>query len=94
MSDRDRRQAAEALARLEQLIDRMETLGEDAEDAAERITASLSRNLAPGQEIDQQRLVAAIGDVIDINTERSTLAHEAHRVLTDLRRREFERWRR
>ena len=94
MPDRDRRQSAEALSTLERLIRRMDTLGKDAEDAAERITASLSGNFAPGQESDKQRLIAAVGDVIDINTERSNLAHEAHRVITDLRRRESDRWRR
>ena len=94
MPDWDRRQAAEALSTLEQLIERMGTLGQDAEDAAERITASLSGSLASEQNTHQQQLVAAIGDVIDINTERSKLAHEAHRVITDLRRRESDRWRR
>ena len=83
---------ADALSVLEQLIDRMETLGRDAEDAADRVTSALGGSFAPGQNRDQQQLVAAIGDVIEIATERSKLAHEAHRVITDLRRRESERW--
>jgi hypothetical protein len=93
MPYRDRRQAAEALSALEQLIERMETLGRDAEDAAGRITVALGGNLAAGPNTDHQQLVAAVCDVIDINTERSKLAHEAYRVITDLRRRESELWR-
>jgi hypothetical protein len=43
---------------------------------------------------DQAELVAAIGDVIEIVTERSNLAHEAYRLITALRRDEAARWRR
>ncbi len=93
MPDRDRRQAAEALSALEQLIERMDALGEDAEDAAERVTHALGGTLAQSQNANQQQLVAAIGDVIEIVTERSRLAHEAHRMISALRRQESEQWR-
>lgn len=92
MPDRDRRRVAEALSLLDQLIERMETLGRDADGAVGRITTALSGSLASGQSsLQQQQLVDAIGDVIDIVTERTKLAHEARRMITDLRRDEAER---
>lgn len=92
MPDRDRRRAAEALSVLEQLIGRMNTLGVDAEDAVERVTEVLRGTFPEGQNTDRHQLVAAIGDVIEIVTERTRLAHQAHRIISDLQRSEGERW--
>ena len=64
MPDQDRREGAEALSVLENLIERMDALGRDAEDAAARITRALPPTLA-----------------------------QAHKVITDLPRRESDRWR-
>jgi hypothetical protein len=36
----------------------------------------------------------AIGDVIEIVTERSRLAHNAHRLISEIRKREMDGWRR
>ena len=94
MPDRDRRAAAEALSSLEKLIERMETLGREAEDAARRVTTALNTIPVPKQEAGQQQLTEAIGDVIELVSERSRLAHEAHKVITDLRRGEAARRRR
>ena len=88
----DRRQTAAALVRLEQLIQRMDGLGAAGEDAADRITAALGGSLTAAETGTQAELVRAIGDVIDIVTERSRLAHEAHRVITEIRNREAIGW--
>jgi hypothetical protein len=58
----------------------MEDLGRAAEDAQARVTAALPecRGEAP-------KLADAIGDVIEVVTERSRLAHEAHRLMRQLR---------
>lgn len=61
----DRRGTADALVTLEQLIERMEMLGHDAEDAAARITRALGGNLKATTDPDQQQLLSAIGDVIE-----------------------------
>ena len=74
------------VADLEQLIKRMEQLGGNAEDAAARVNDALARSLPRIAAEDGRALVSAIGDVIDIVTERSLLAHEAHRLIRDLRR--------
>jgi hypothetical protein len=93
MPDRDRRQAAAALSTLERLIEQIDSLGRDAEDAAARVTSALGGKLLAWQNADQRQLLTAIGDVIEIVTRRSQLAHEAHRLISDLRRRESDRWR-
>ena len=80
------------MARLEMLIERMDDLGAAAEDAAARITSALGGNLAAAATGKQAELVRAIGDVIDIVTERSRLAHEAHRVITEIRNTEAKGW--
>jgi hypothetical protein len=90
MSTHDRRATANVLAQLEQLIERMDGLGVAAEDAAGRVTAALGGNIAAAAQGDQHALVTAIGDVIEIVTERSRLAHEAHRLISDIRRRELQ----
>jgi hypothetical protein len=72
----------ETLQHLAGIIERMETLGKDAEDAAARINTALRRTKLPAD----HRLTQAIGDVIDVVTERSRLAHEAHRLMSRLQR--------
>jgi hypothetical protein len=74
------------------LIERMDDLGAAAEDAAARITSALGGSLAAAATGKQAELVRAIGDVIDIVTERSRLAHEAHRVITEIRNAEAKGW--
>jgi hypothetical protein len=92
MTDGDRRQTARSLARLQGLIDQMDALGRDAEDAAARLTQVLGGRINVALHPEQQQLLTAIGDVIEIVTERSRLAHEAHRLISELRRREGEGW--
>jgi hypothetical protein len=94
MPDQDRRAAAEALSTLEALIERMEALGRDAEDAAVRLTTAFKKAPVSAQKADQQQIAEAIGDVIEIVSERSKLAHQAHRVITELRRSETDQRRR
>ena len=91
MPEYDRRQTAASLEALERLIDRMNQLGADAEDAAARVTKALGGTLAAADG-PQQDLVTAMGDVIDIVTERSRLAHEAHRLIVEIRNGDFGRW--
>ena len=86
----ERRQTADYLARLERLIERMNELGAEAEDAAARIAQALG-GLDARFNTQQHELVSAIGDVIEIVTERSNLAHEAHRLITQFRRMDTER---
>jgi hypothetical protein len=87
----ERRQTADSLAHLERLIERMNDLGAKAEDAAARIADALGGvDAAFGTR--QHDLVSAIGDVIEIVTERSNLAHQAHRIITEFRRIDTERW--
>jgi hypothetical protein len=78
---------AQLLRRLETLILQMDSLGIQGEDAAARVTAAIPHL---GGDIKDE-LVTALGDVIEIITERSRLAHEAHRVMTEIRRTEFDR---
>lgn len=59
-----------------------------AEDTAARMTDALGGNLPATPNTDRAKLVSAIGDVIEILRERSRLAHEAHRVIAELRRHE------
>ena len=80
------RPSGDTLERLELLVGRMEDLGVQAEDAAARLTGALSRLPPATSNPDHQQLVGAIGDVIEIVTERSRLAHEAHRLITELRK--------
>ena len=72
----------------------MEALGRDAEDAAARVTELLSTSLDATMAEQREKLLMAIGDVIEIVTERSRLAHNAHRLISDIRRREMDGWRR
>ena len=92
MDDRDRRGTAGSLARLQMLIERMDDLGGAAEDAAARITSALGASLAAAAPGKEAELVRAIGDVIDIVTERSRLAHEAHRLITEITNTEAAGW--
>ena len=85
MENPRRREVPDRLGRLEEIIARMDALGADAEDAAARITNAVRDNLAPTQHSQHQQLLTAIGDVIEIVTERSKLSHEAHRLITQLR---------
>jgi hypothetical protein len=94
MSDRDRRATAESLESLEKLIERMDVLGREAEDAAARVTELLRETLEPTRAEQRQTLLIAISDVIEVVTERSRLTHHAYRLMTDIRRREMEGWRR
>ena len=71
----------------------MDSLGAAAEDAAARITKALGGSLTTASTGSQRELIAAIGDVIEIVTERSRLAHEAHRVISEMRAREQHEWR-
>ena len=77
---RDRRRNDKRLVALEQIITRMEVLGGHAEDAAARLTDAVGST-----GIASQKLMVAMGDVIDIASERSTLAHQAHRLIIDMR---------
>jgi hypothetical protein len=86
----ERRQTAESLARLERLIEQMESLGVAAEDAAARITNALGGSVTAAPNSERRDLVSAIGDVIEIVTERSKLAHEAHRLIVEMRHRDTE----
>jgi len=88
--DRDRRGTAGLLESLEKLIERMDALGRDAEDAAARVTELLRGTLDPMGVEQRQKLLMAIGDVIEVITERSRLTHNAYRLITDIRRREVE----
>ena len=83
----DRRGNAQLLRRLEALILQMDSLGIEGEDAAARVTAAIPH--LSGDVKDE--LVTALGDVLEIITERSRLAHEAHRVMTEIRRMELDR---
>jgi hypothetical protein len=71
----------------------MEALGKDAEDAAARVTELLSTRIDTAV-AERENLLMAIGDVIEIVTERSRLAHNAHRLISEIRRREMDGWRR
>jgi hypothetical protein len=86
----DRRQTAASLERLAQLIERMDNLGVAAEDAAARVTEALAQTLSTAD--NRADLTTAIGDVIDIVTERSHLAHEAHRLIVAIRSRNSDGW--
>jgi hypothetical protein len=88
----ERRQTANTLAHLECLIERMNDLGAKAEDAAARMAHALGGSLDPTLNTGQHELVSAIGDVIEIVTERSKLAHEAYRLIGEFRRIDTERW--
>ncbi len=90
MPTRDRRRTADALATLQRLIEEMEVLGREAEDAAARVTQALGGKLRASSNPEQQQLLAAIGDVIDVVSERSRLAHQAYRLISDIRHREGE----
>src|ERR1051325_11285672 len=94
MPDRDRRRTAEFLESLEKVVERMDVLGREAEDAAARVTDLLSGELDTSAGEPRQKLLMAIGDVIEIVTERSRLAHHALRLITDIRQREMDGWRR
>jgi hypothetical protein len=93
MPDRDRRQTADSLESLEKLIERMDALGREAEDAAARVTELLREKLDATSE-QRQTLLTALSDVIEIVSERGRLAHKAHRLITEIRRREMNGWRR
>lgn len=71
---------ASVLAELERVIMRMEELGRHAEDAQARVTAAI-----PECQSAAPLLVDALGDVIEIVTERTTLAHQARRLVIQLR---------
>ena len=88
----DRRQTADFLVQLERLIERMNDLGAQAEDAAARVARAVGGSLDATLNAGQHELVSAIGDVIEIVTERSKLAHEAHRLITEFRRMDADRW--
>ena len=90
MATPDPRQTAASLERLAQLIERMDNLGVAAEDAAARVTEALAQTLSTAD--NRTELTTAIGDVIDIVTERSHLAHEAHRLIVAIRSRNSDRW--
>ena len=73
----------------------MDALGKDAEDAAARITELLSATLdALSAAEHREKLLTALSDVIEIVTERSRLAHAAHRLIIEIRRGEIDGWRR
>jgi hypothetical protein len=76
-----RRPGDRSLDELNAIIDRMEELGQHAEDAAARVSDAVGATGAQAQ----ARLVAAIGDVLEVTTERSRLAHRAHRLIRDMR---------
>ena len=76
----ERRRTAPVIAELERVIDRMEELGRQAEDAKARVTDAI-----PACQTPAPALVEAIGDVIEIVTERTRLAHEARRLMIQLR---------
>ena len=85
MTDRDqkfeeRRRNAPVVADLERVISRMEELGRQAEDAQARLTDAI-----PSCQKAAPELVDALGDVIEIVTERTQLAHEARRLVLRLR---------
>jgi hypothetical protein len=82
----NRRRTDAALARLAELIERMDALGHDAGDAAARINQAIA---ILGMTPAHQELAAAIGDLIDIITERSRLAHDLHRLITEIRQRDL-----
>ena len=90
MPQRDRRQTAASLEQLERLIERMDALGAAAEDAAARITKGIAAGTIGTVTAESNDLLAAIGDVIEIVTERSRLAHEAHRLIVNIRTREMD----
>lgn len=75
-------QISEHLTQLEQIIRRMEVLGESGENAAARVVDGIGHC---ADRIDGA-LCAAIGDVLEIMTERSTLAHRAYRLIVEMRR--------
>jgi hypothetical protein len=89
--DITRRVTTNKLAELARLIERMEQLGSDAEDAAARVSDSIGSALGNAPLDKQRALLDALADVIEIVTERSTLAHQAHRVILDLRDVEAQR---
>ncbi len=76
----ERRRSASVIAELEEVIGRMEELGRQAEDAQARVTAAIPecQRAAPA-------LADAIGDVIEIVTERTKLANAARRLMVRLR---------
>ena len=85
VTDRDqkfeeRRRNAPVVAELERVIERMEDLGRLAEDAQARVTDAI-----PSCQRAAPELVEALGDVIEIVTERTQLAHEARRLVLRLR---------
>jgi hypothetical protein len=82
----DRRSTADTLEQLERVIEQMDTLGIAAEDAAARITNALSGVVGAVPLGERHELVSAIGDVIEIISERSKLSHRAHRLITEIRR--------
>jgi hypothetical protein len=88
----ERRRTAAALAELEQVIERMDSLGAAAEDAAARITQALSETVITTTGAHREQLLTAIGDVIDIVSERSRLAHRAHRLIVAIRARDVGAW--
>ena len=76
------RRSDASIRELASIIERMDALGKDAEDAAARIHKALHATPLPTNHM----LSEAIGDVIAVVTERSRLAHQAHRLVIELRR--------
>ena len=83
----DRRTSSEVLDRLDALLQSMHELGVQAHDASGRITDAIR---SPETRLHPE-LMDALSDVIHVVTERTRLADEAHRLLTQMRRREQDR---
>ncbi len=75
----EERQSAAPRTELERLIQRMQQLTTQAEDAFARVVAAADRHC------DGAELAARLTDVIELLTERGTLAHQAQGLYKTVR---------